>query len=221
MLAAPTWAEVMALIRDHTLRTFRIEVETDSTLEPNDQQEKQRRVEFIQAVGEYVSRSMPALQLAPAMTPVICEGLKFLVRGFRVGREMEEVIDKALDQLQAGGLEPPPQPPQSALTGQGGASPAEQVKAQASMTSAQAKANEAATRQFEAQTDRFRAQAEAHLNGARIGAENLRTAAEQRAELAMHQDQIRADLQQAVLNGVNRRFVRDMNSPDAMKAPTP
>jgi hypothetical protein len=207
MLAAPTWAEVMALIRDDTLRAFRIEVETDSTIEPNDQEEKQRRVEFIQAVGEYVSRSMPALQLAPAMTPVICEGLKFLVRGFRVGREMEEVIDKALDQLQAGGLAPP-QPP---AAGKGGPSPAEQVKAQASMTSAQAKSQDAATRQFEAQTDRFRAQAEAQLNGARIGAENLRTAAGQRTEMAMHQDQIRADLQQAVLNGVNRRFVRDMD----------
>jgi hypothetical protein len=30
--------------------------------------------------------------------------------------------------------------------------------------------------------------------------------------MAMHQDQIRADLQQAVLNGVNRRFVRDLDS---------
>lgn len=210
MLAAPTWAEVTALIRDRTLRAFRIEVETDSTIEPNDQEEKARRVEFIQAVGEYVSRSMPALQLAPAMTPVICEGLKFLVRGFRVGREMEEVIDQAMDQLQAGGLAPPQ--PQAAPGRAGGRDPeAEHVKAQASMTSAQAKAQDASTRQFEAETNRFRAQAEAQLNGARIGAENLRTAAEQHAEMAMHQDQIRADLQQAVLTGVNRRFIRDMD----------
>lgn len=208
MLAAPTWAEVMALIRDNTLRAFRVEVETDSTIEPNDQEEKQRRVEFIQAVGEYVSRSMPALQLAPAMTPVICEGLKFLVRGFRVGREMEEVIDQALDQLQAGGLQPPQA--QAAPGKAPGRDPqAEQMKAQASMTAAQAKAQDASTRQFQAQTDRFRAQSDAQLNGARIGAENQRSADEQRAELAMHQDQIRADLQQAVLSGVARRFTRD------------
>src|SRR6185503_14850778 len=81
LLAQPTWAEVMGLLRDDALRAFRIDIETDSTIEPDDQDEKRRRIEFIQAVGEYVAKSMPALQLAPAMTPVIAEGLKFLVRG--------------------------------------------------------------------------------------------------------------------------------------------
>jgi hypothetical protein len=208
MLEQPTWAEVMALLRDNTLRTFRIDIETDSTIEPDDQDEKQRRIEFVQAVGEYVAKSIPALQLAPAMTPVIAEGLKFLVRGFRVGREMEEVIDKALGELQAGGL----QQPQGAA-GKGGA-PArdpqvEHIKAQAAMTSAGSKAQDAATRQFEAQTNRFRAQAEAQVDGARVQAENLRTNADRSAEAAMHQDQLKADLQQAILSGVGRRFMRD------------
>ena len=207
LLDQPSWAEVMQLLRDETLRAFRIDIETDSTIEPDDQDEKMRRIEFIQAVGEYVSRSIPALQLAPAMTPVIAEGLKFLVRGFRVGREMEETIDKALLQLQAGGLTPP----QAPATGQGQASGpvADQLKAQAAMTSAVAKTQEAGARRFEAETDRFRAQAEAQVNGARVQAENVRTAADRSAELAMHQDQLRADLQQAILSGVSRRFVRE------------
>ena len=208
MLDQPSWAEVMALLRDNTLRTFRIDIETDSTIEPDDQDEKQRRIEFIQAVGEYVAKSMPALQLAPAMTPVIAEGLKFLVRGFRVGREMEEVIDKALSDLQAGGL-PPPQgaPGKSAAPTRD--PQVEHIKAQAAMTSAGSRAQDAATRQFEAQTDRFRAQAEAQLNGARVQAENLRTSADRSAEVAMHQDQLKSDLQQAILSGVSRRFMRD------------
>ncbi|HEY5409204.1 MAG TPA: hypothetical protein VIJ94_00630, partial [Caulobacteraceae bacterium] len=208
MLDQPSWAEVMGLLRDNTLRAFRIDIETDSTIEPDDQDEKQRRIEFIQAVGEYVARSMPALQLAPAMTPVIAEGLKFLVRGFRVGREMEEVIDKALGELQAGGLAPP-QAPAGQGKGAGRDPQTEQVKAQASMTSARAKAQDAGTRQFQAQTDRFRAQAEAQLNGARVQAENVRTGADRAAELSMHQDQLRAELQQALLSGVGRRFARD------------
>ena len=205
LLDQPSWAEVMALLRDNTLRAFRIDIETDSTIEPDDQDEKRRRVEFIQAVGEYVSRSMPALQLAPAMTPVIAEGLKFLVRGFRVGREMEETIDKALGELQAAGVA---QPAGSVGSGKGaGPDPrAEGLKAQAAMTSAQAKTQEAGARRFEAETDRFRAQAEAQLNSARVQAENYRTGADRSAELAMHQDQLRADLQQALLSGVSRRF---------------
>ena len=205
LLDQPSWAEVMGLLRDNTLRAFRIDIETDSTIEPDDQDEKRRRIEFIQAVGEYVSRSMPALQLAPAMTPVIAEGLKFLVRGFRVGREMEETIDKALGQLQAGGLTPP----QSPAKGDGQGPGPDQLKAQAAMTSAQAKTQEAGARRFEAETDRFRAQAEAQLNGARVQAENVRTMADRSAELTMHQDQLRSDLQQAILSGVSRRFTRE------------
>ena len=205
LLDQPSWAEVMQLLRDNTMRAFRIDIETDSTIEPDDQDEKMRRIEFIQAVGEYVSRSIPALQLAPAMTPVIAEGLKFLVRGFRVGREMEETIDKALGQLQAGGLTPPPAP----AKGEGQGPAADQLKAQAAMTSAQAKTQEAGARRFEAETDRFRAQAEAELNGARVQAENVRTMADRSAELTMHQDQLRSDLQQAILSGVSRRFTRE------------
>jgi hypothetical protein len=208
MLDQPSWAEVMSLLRDNTLRAFRIDIETDSTIEPDDQDEKQRRIEFIQAVGEYIAKSMPALQLAPALTPVITEGLKFLVRGFRVGREMEEVIDKALDGLQAGGVQP--QPGKAGKAPAPGRDPqAEQIKAQAAMTSAGAKAQDAGTRRFEAETDRFRAQAEAQVNGARVQAENFRTDADRSAEVAMHQDQLKADLQQAILTGVGRRFMRD------------
>ena len=77
------------------------------------------------------------------------------------------------------------------------------------MTSAQAKAQDAGTRRFEADTDRFRAQAEAHLEGARVQAENDRTNLDRSAELGMHQHQLRADLQQAIITGVGRRLARD------------
>ena len=40
-------------------------------------------------------------------------------------------------------------------------------------------------------------------------AENDRTEADRSAEVAMHQDQLKADLQQAILSGVSRRFMRE------------
>jgi hypothetical protein len=42
------------------------------------------------------------VQAQPAILPVIVQGLMFLVRGFRVGREMEDVIERAMDQLEQG-----------------------------------------------------------------------------------------------------------------------
>jgi hypothetical protein len=180
-LASPTWAEVCGLLQDNALRAFRIDIETDSTIEPQDRQEKQRRLEFVTAVGEYVGRSLPAIQLAPQLLPIIVEGLKFLVRGFRAGREMEEVIDRAMDQLvQAGGMAPPSRP-------KGPDPHTELAKAQTSLM-------DAATRRMEAETHRGAAVAHARNDAARIQAENLRTSADRAAELHMHGQALRADL---------------------------
>ena len=215
MLGEPTWEDVTGLLRDNTLRAFRVDIETDSTIEPNDQEEKQRRIEFIQAVGEYVSKSIPAIQLVPQMTPVITEGLKFLVRGFRVGREMEETIDKALDQMQ--GAPPQPQQPQQ----KPGPDPqAEQAKAQAAQMTAQARVMDAQTNQQRAQTDRFSAQAGAQIEQQRIAMESQHAHADRQADLAMHSNDLRADLQQAVMKAVERQEVRSINSTKPIEAPT-
>ena len=218
MLQAPSWAEVCGLLRDNTLRAFRIDVESDSTIEPDDQAEKARRIEFLEAVGSYVSKSIPSIQIMPQMLPVIAQGLLFLVRGFRVGREMEETIEKALDQLQQAqgqSQTPGPAPPQK------GPGPlAEQAKAQAAGMTAQARLMDAGTRQFEAQTHRMAAQAGATTDQARIAAEDDRTAADRALDLHMQDQDLRAQLRQTVLKGVQRRFLGDMNPAVPIEAPT-
>jgi hypothetical protein len=53
---------------------------------------------------------------------VIAQGLKYLVRGFRAGREMEDVIDRAMDAAASQAAQQPQQgPPQP--------DPVEQAKA--------------------------------------------------------------------------------------------
>lgn len=106
LLDRPTWDDVIGLLRSDSMRSFRIDVETDSTIEPDDQREKQARVEFLQAMGQLIGQSLPAVQAAPQLMPMIGEAIKFLARGFRVGREMETVIDKTVDQIS----KMPPQP---------------------------------------------------------------------------------------------------------------
>ena len=217
MLGLPTWEDVTGLLRDNTLRAFRIEIETDSTIEPNEQDEKQRRIEFLTAVGEFVSKSIPAVQLMPQYQPVIAESLKWLVRSFRVGREMEDTIDKALSQ---------PIPPQGA-GGQGQGKPppgpdpqTDRMKAQAALTTAQARAQDAQTNQFEAQTDRFEAQAGAQIEGQRVALESQHQALDRQANLAMHSDDLRANMEQAVGRAIQRGAVHDMMNTAPITAPT-
>lgn len=92
-------AQVISLLRDDRTRGYRIEVETDSTIEADEQQEKQARVEFLTAVGGFIREAMPLAQNVPQIVPVLQEMLMFLVRGFRVGRSMEDVIEQSMEQL--------------------------------------------------------------------------------------------------------------------------
>lgn len=92
-------AQVVSLLRDDRTRGFRIEVETDSTIDADEQQEKQSRIEFLTAVGGFMQQALPVLQNVPQLAPAMSEMLMFLVRGFRAGRSMEEVIERSLEQL--------------------------------------------------------------------------------------------------------------------------
>src|SRR5262249_5794276 len=87
--------DVMELLRNDRMRGFLIDVETDSTIQPDENAEKQRRVEFITAVGQFMGEAAQVLPGAPALAPMISEAMLFLVRGFRAGRSLEDVIERS------------------------------------------------------------------------------------------------------------------------------
>lgn len=109
LMTKPTWEEVKALMEDNALRQFRIDIETDSTIEPDEAMEKQATVEFIGAVSGLVAQWGPAVQAQPALAPVAAELIKLGVRKYRVGRSVEDIIDRALDEI----AKNPPQPEQA------------------------------------------------------------------------------------------------------------
>ena len=215
MLNDPTWADVEHLLRDNASRSFRIEVETDSTIEPNDAEEKKRRVEFVEAVGAYLEKTLTVVSMAPEILPVVIEGLKFLVRGFRVGREMEDVIDSAMDALQQRASKAQPQQPQKGPNPQ-----AEMMKAQAAQTGAQAKIMDAHTDVFRAQTDRMEAQAGAQIENKRIGVEQQDAHLDRQSDFAQHAQDLAADVQKAGREALLRKFSTDVRS-DHLLPPEP
>ena len=153
----PAWDQVAGLLRSPALRAFRIDIETDSTIAPDEQADKASRLEFVQAVGRYLADSLPVVQAAPPLLPVIAEGLKFLVRGFRAGRDLEETIDRAAAALVQAAANPPPAAPDP--------------KAQAQMLHAQAAAQRVGVEANRVASD--------HVIGlAQVQAENARTAAQ-------------------------------------------
>lgn len=107
--------DVMALLRNDMVRCFRIDIETDSTIEPNEQEEKQGAVEFVQMVGGFLEQAMPAVQAAPQLMPMLGEMLMFVTRKFRAGRSLEDVIEKTMTEMSVQAMQPKPPPPDPAM----------------------------------------------------------------------------------------------------------
>lgn len=95
-----------ALLRDDCRRTFKIDVETDTTILEDVELEKSMRVEFLQAVSGYLQNAMPAIESYPALGPLLAEMLMFGVRAFSKGQNLEMVFERAIQELS----KQPPQP---------------------------------------------------------------------------------------------------------------
>lgn len=109
-LMKPTWDDVLALFRNDRLRSFTIDIETDSTIAADDVAEKQAVSEFVQVIGTFVSTMLPAAQQTPELAPFAMEVLKYAARRYKAGRQMETIIDETADKLLQKAANPPATP---------------------------------------------------------------------------------------------------------------
>lgn len=112
----------LKLLRDDKLRTFRIDIETDSMISMDESQDKQDRIDFLNAAGQFMAQGLPLIQQTPAFATVAGEMLMFGVRGFRTGKALESSMEQALDMLRMQQQQqmqqpPPPDPLQMELQG--------------------------------------------------------------------------------------------------------
>jgi Uncharacterized protein conserved in bacteria with the myosin-like domain len=107
--------EVYAFLQNDRARGFIIEIETDSTIQPDEDAEKQRRVEFVTAVGTLFKEAAPMVMQAPQLGPFMGEVLKFAAQGFRAGRPLEGAIDQLVEQMKAQAAQPQPPKPDPEL----------------------------------------------------------------------------------------------------------
>lgn len=122
----PAWEEIQQVMTDDRLRSYRIDIETDSTVFEDEQAEKQARNEFLQVVGGYLTQMLPVAQASPSLARFGLEGVAFLARAYKGGRQLEGVLEEAVE----GAIKE--------LTAAQKANPAEEAKAKAEMAKSQA-----------------------------------------------------------------------------------
>lgn len=77
-------------------KLYRISIEAESMAMVDWAQERDSRSQFMSAVGAFVQSVTPLLQNQPAAAPVVLQMMKWGLGGFRVGKEIETVLDQAI-----------------------------------------------------------------------------------------------------------------------------
>ena len=95
--AQPTLEDVLDFLHDEKLRPFVLDIETDSTIYPDEMREKASRSEFLTAFMGAMSGLGQMAALGPQAIGLAGGVLKFALAPYRVGRELEGLIDDFAD----------------------------------------------------------------------------------------------------------------------------
>jgi hypothetical protein len=110
---AVTIEQVAGFLKDNKMRTFTLDIETDSTIQPDENAAKERATEFVTAVGGFINQTVPQVAQFPQLGPLASEFLKYISKQFRGGREMEGKIEEFADQMTEMSKQPRPDPAQA------------------------------------------------------------------------------------------------------------
>jgi hypothetical protein len=114
-----TTPQMLQIMRDDKMRSYVIDVESDSTVFSDEQEEKQTRIQFADTVGNFLVRALEVTRSAPEATPLMFEMLKFVSGAWKVGRTFEDVINQTenetMQQLMQLRSQPPGPTPEQQL----------------------------------------------------------------------------------------------------------
>lgn len=110
LMENPTWEEVERLLSDEITLSYKIDIETDSTIKVDQEADKAARVEFLEAAGKFISAAESNTN--PDLIPLLAKMLEFGIRGFHVGKELETAFDvtiRKMEKASGGPQKPDPQ----------------------------------------------------------------------------------------------------------------
>lgn len=136
------------------MRNFKIDVESDSTIEPDEERERAGRLETLDAIGNFIQKGAPLVQQGPEGAKLAGEMIMFGVRSFRNADALEESVQQAAEAAGRAAAQPKSDP--------------EAIKAQ--------------TEQAKMQIQERESQANQAIEQQRIQAENQRAAADVEAQ---------------------------------------
>ena len=226
------WQGAVELLKNDSVRGFRIEIETNSTVLPKDDEEKQARMDFVETTGTFFERAIPVIDMMPEIAPVLGEMLTFTARGFGAGRQLESALEDFVDRLTEKAA-PPEEGEQGPSPEEQAAQQEQQAAEQAAQMDAQKAGIEAQKAQSDMQMKQMEAMAKMRENEAKISviqAQSQRDIQSAQADMAVMQAEkdatileLQAKLQELEMERRNKReeAILEASKPQPVQAPTP
>lgn len=124
ILSKPSWEEITQLLQNDMLRNYRIDIETNSTVDLEATEDKQSIGEFLNALAQFLNGIGPLVQNGTMPFEAAKAMLMAIVRKYRFGVEVEQEIEAMIPPAKQG------EDPSAAIAAQ---------KAQAELAATQAK----------------------------------------------------------------------------------
>ena len=208
-------APALELLKNNVLNNFRIEVSSNSLIEIDEQQEKQDRMEFLTAVGNFMEK---AIQLPPQLHTVAGELLLYGVRGFRTGRQLEGQIDEAIETLKETTQQQPEQPDPEMLKMQAEQQAEQQRQAGEDQRAQQKQVADVQLGQQKLAADQQTAQMKAsnEMQLAQLKAQNQQALEQEKIasaeRIAIHKDELATA---SAMKGMEAEQIKDMQAQEA------
>lgn len=128
LLAKPSLEQVDKVLRNDTMRGFRIDVESDSTIRADMTRNQQMMTQFLTGTAEFMQSVGPAVVQGFFPADIAVEVFTAFARNFRLGKQAEDALDRLADQAKKSADQPAKPDPKAE---------AEKIKAEAVQKKAQ------------------------------------------------------------------------------------
>jgi hypothetical protein len=105
---APYAQQAVQLLKSENDFRWRVAINPDTMVAIDYAQERDARTQMLQALGNFLQQVAPLIQAVPQAGQFAMQVIKWAMAGFKVGKEIETVLDQLLE---AAGQPPPPAPP--------------------------------------------------------------------------------------------------------------
>lgn len=109
--------EVMQLLQNDLMRSYRIDIETDSTVRADFARSQEQMSLFLQGTAQYASAMMPIIELQPDAKGGIIEIYAAFARHFKLGKSAEDALDQMIEAAKQP-QQPKPDPEQQKMEAQ-------------------------------------------------------------------------------------------------------